>query len=111
MKITLSGNPISVNRLYRGRRFLTSEGEAVKYGYAAEAYNQYRKKPMKGGLKVSVFFTFADRRKHDIDNCLKAVLDSMSGILWEDDSQISELHVFKSLATEPSIEIWCTEIK
>jgi Holliday junction resolvase RusA-like endonuclease len=36
----------------------------------------------------------------DVDNCAKAVLDSLNGIAWEDDAQVSRLVVEKSYGTE-----------
>jgi len=32
-----------------------------------------------------------DKRKRDLDNILKALLDAMQGSLYEDDSQIDQL--------------------
>lgn len=34
------------------------------------------------------------KRKADIDNFHKLVLDAMSGIVYEDDNQIKELHTY-----------------
>lgn len=36
----------------------------------------------------------------DLDNCAKAVLDSLNGIAWVDDSQVSRLVVEKSYGSE-----------
>ena len=36
----------------------------------------------------------------DLDNCAKAVLDSLNGVAWVDDSQVSRLVVEKSYGTE-----------
>lgn len=108
MKITIPGNPISVNQLYRGRRFLTRDGEAAKFTYKSEAWSQWRKKPIGKGIPVSleVIFYFPDARRHDIDNCLKGLLDSLTGVCWEDDSQITELHVWKYVdVKKPRVEL------
>lgn len=35
----------------------------------------------------------------DIDNLAKAVLDACNGVLWIDDSQITELHAYKHYGT------------
>ena len=42
--------------------------------------------------------------KPDLDNLLKC-LDSANGILWEDDSQIVEIHATKKFAKEGYIEM------
>lgn len=31
----------------------------------------------------------------DIDNATKALFDSLNGIVWKDDAQIVELHIYK----------------
>eukprot|EP01038_Epipyxis_sp_PR26KG_P017938 gene17938-25100_t len=36
-----------------------------------------------------------DKRKRDIDNVLKILLDAMHGIIYIDDSQIIELNIKK----------------
>jgi Holliday junction resolvase RusA-like endonuclease len=41
------------------------------------------------GLKIDVY---RPRKSGDLDNTLKAILDSMSGHLYEDDRQVIEIH-------------------
>lgn len=48
-------------------------------------------------VALNVMFYFKDERKRDIDSHLKCLLDSMTGIIYRDDSQITELHVFKEV--------------
>jgi Holliday junction resolvase RusA-like endonuclease len=36
----------------------------------------------------------------DLDNCAKGVLDSLNGIAWDDDSQVSRLVLEKTYGTE-----------
>jgi Holliday junction resolvase RusA-like endonuclease len=49
----------------------------------------FKKKPKSSKLTLP---------RGDVDNFAKAVLDSMNGILWEDDSQIKSLYVTKDWA-------------
>ncbi len=50
-----------------------------------------------------------DRRKHDIDN-IKVLLDALTGIVWEDDGQIVELHTTKVFDKEkPRVEVTIAE--
>lgn len=44
-----------------------------------------------GRLMVIVTAHPPDKRKRDLDNILKALLDAMQGSLYEDDSQIDQL--------------------
>ena len=95
MKIVIPGNPISTNRLYRGRRFLTKEGEQIKDLYACEAYRQYKGKPLTGPVSVKVRVFLATKHRRDLDNILKALFDAMKGILWIDDAQVVSIQAEK----------------
>lgn len=111
--LTLKGSPRTTNTLYatmcRGNfpsRYMTSEGKALKEDYQWQAKSQYRKKPMKGELEVWTTLYLKTKRKADIDNFNKIYFDSLSGIVWEDDSQIVEHHVSKRYdANNPRIEV------
>lgn len=98
--------PLSTNALYRGRRFLTREGKANKEALAWEAKALWRgKPPLTGSIKLTVRLYWPDMRRHDVDN-IKALLDSFSGIFYEDDSQVRELHVTKYFDKEnPRVEV------
>lgn len=48
-------------------------------------------------------------KKPDLDNIIKQ-LDSLNGIVWNDDSQISELYAFKVYHDTPAIQIQVTEL-
>lgn len=48
-------------------------------------------KPYTGRLMLIISVHPPDNRRRDLDNILKALLDAMEGMLYEDDSQIDEL--------------------
>lgn len=48
--------------------------------------------PPDARLAVKATFFRADRRRCDLDNLLKSVLDALTGAAWADDSQVDELH-------------------
>ena len=50
-----------------------------------------------GRIRLEVKFMFKDKRKRDIDNYLKVLIDSIKGVLFEDDDQIYELMVTKEI--------------
>lgn len=102
--ITIEGNPISVNALYRGRRFLTNEGKAMKMTYRTVIWRQWKQKPIEGPVEIIIRLFFKNKKRRDIDGPLKALLDAMTGIVYEDDSQIMDLHVHRSIG-EPRVEI------
>ena len=95
--INIPGNPISVNHMYGGigRRFLTKAGRAAKESSAWEARRQYKGELITTPLSVEITFYFADNRRRDVDNWIKVILDPLTGIVWGDDSQITDLLVHK----------------
>lgn len=55
---------------------------------------------------VSVKIFWPNKRRKDIDNISKSLLDSMAGILYEDDSQVQELHLYRGFDKQnPRIEV------
>lgn len=72
-------------------------------------------KPLEGELVVVLDVPLYGSKGHrrDIDNFSKVLFDAMNGILWHDDSQISEMHVYGNRAKmeSPHIElaVWSKE--
>lgn len=67
-----------------------------------------RIKPLDNELIVNIGLTPPDRRRRDIDNSLKALLDAMqAGGAYHDDSQIVKLCVEKQ---SPCKEVACAEV-
>lgn len=53
-----------------------------------------------------MFFYFGTKRKADLDNFNKLWQDALTGVVYEDDSQICELHLFRKYdKANPRIEI------
>ncbi len=78
-------------RSYRGRVILSAEASAFK-----ETLSQLKPQlGVLGRIQMEFTFTFPDKRKRDLDNYLKVLLDSMKHVFFEDDDQIYELTVTK----------------
>lgn len=91
--------------MYRGRRFLSKEGKDTKDAIAWEIRSQLKFEPLEGSVALTITFYFKNARM-DIDNALKGLLDCMTGLIYRDDRQIVELHVYKKIdKKEPRIEI------
>ena len=59
-----------------------------------------------GELSVSMTFMLPDRRKRDLDNLSKGVLDAMNGVVFEDDRQVIELHLRKQYSKDyPGVRV------
>lgn len=110
MKITLCGNPISTNELYRRHGhiiYMSNKGKRMKESYQWQAKTQCRGfKCLTEPFKVGIKLYFGDNRRRDIDNYNKILLDSLSGIIWKDDRQIQKMSIEKFVDLEnPRIEI------
>jgi crossover junction endodeoxyribonuclease RusA len=46
-----------------------------------------------GPVKVRIAIYWPDRRKRDLDNAAKSICDGMNGVVYADDSQITEMHI------------------
>ena len=95
--------PPSVNHYWRHvvingrpRTLLSKEGRAYKLA-AADAVRQQRRgpsAPLSGRLAIAVTLFPPDRRSYDLDNRLKAVLDSLTTAgVWEDDRYVKIIHL------------------
>jgi Holliday junction resolvase RusA-like endonuclease len=88
--------PPSVNHYLRrvGKKTLISR-EGRKYRKAVEAILFKRAvRPLLGRLAITVDLYPPDRRRRDLDNALKALLDAMQhGGAYHDDAQIDDLHL------------------
>lgn len=49
-------------------------------------------------------------KKPDCDNLAKSVLDALNGIAYNDDSQITSLHVVKEYGTQPKVILQLKEL-
>lgn len=91
--------PPSVNRYWRmvrGMMILSAEARAYKKHVAFECIGQLgcAHEAHKGPVSVSIG-VHRPKRCGDLDNTLKAVLDSIKGIAYDDDSQVVEIHAFR----------------
>ena len=113
MTITLSGEPKSTQHIYRSTcrggfstTYMTPDGKALKEQYQWEARSQWQGKPLDGDVALSITLYFGTKRRADIDNFNKLSLDALTGIVYEDDSQIAEMTLRRAYdKTRPRIEI------
>lgn len=88
--------PPSLNRLYR----INAGGKGVRKSEAGKRYQQavklasLRSQGVEGKVLVTIDVFPPDRRKRDLDNLLKILLDALTkAALIEDDSKIDRLLV------------------
>jgi Holliday junction resolvase RusA-like endonuclease len=111
--IVLTGEPKSTQHIYHSTcrggystTYMTSQGKALKEAYQWEAKAQWKGRPLEGDVALSVTLYFGTNRRADIDNFNKLSLDALTGIVYEDDSQIVELTLRRAYdKARPRIEI------
>jgi Holliday junction resolvase RusA-like endonuclease len=103
MNLELPLIPISVNACWRA-----SKGGHV---YKSKRYREFLKEidtifetieyvKLEGDLILNVEFFCKSKRKRDLDNLLKSLIDSLEGKLFENDSQIVEIHCTKIIGSK-----------
>jgi len=96
---TIKTKPTSVNNRYiisRGKLILSEDYRAAKEAIAWEIQSQFRGEILtEDGLTVNIILHYKDNKRRDVDGCIKQLLDSMTGIVYKDDSQVDELNVTK----------------
>jgi len=98
MKIELPFIPLSVNACWRASR--------SGHVYKSKRYREFLKEmdtffetieyvKLEGELILVVDFECRTKRRRDLDNLLKSLIDSLEGKLFENDYQIVEIHCKK----------------
>lgn len=89
--------PPSTNVYYRnidGKTLISAAGRQYRKDVADQVLIQRGAKLYQGRLGVDIVAHVPDKRRRDLDNILKAVLDSLTHAgVYADDSQIDELNV------------------
>ena len=113
ISFTIQGKPISTNSCYRARVIKTkNSGASMPVVYMTKEGKEYKRKaqeiikqncsgePTDKDLVAYIRLNFKDKRRRDIDNYNKILLDSMTGLIYIDDKQIQELHLYKKYGCE-----------
>jgi len=91
--------PPSMNHYWRnvaGRTLISREGR--QYRQKVVVHRPPFMKPIDGRVKVCITANPPDRRRRDLDNMLKPLLDALTHAqVWWDDSQIDDLHIVRGL--------------
>jgi len=104
MQITLPWPP-SVNTYWRhpttgklaGRHLISEQGRKYREAVRALVLESGRREKFTGPLSVHIEAFPPDRRRRDLDNILKSILDSMTYAgVWEDDYQVEELSISRA---------------
>lgn len=115
LRFTVPGRPVPKGRprlganghVYTPRETQDAEDSI---GWAGRRALRSRK-PVAGPVSVTATFYVADRRRRDLDNLVKTVLDGLNGIAWADDSQVVALSSLVVLdPSNPRTDVTVTEL-
>ena len=100
-KIIMEQTPQSTQHIYGNRcmgkrviRYLKKEGKDYKENLAKIAKEHFRE-PIVGNFVMRIDLLFPDKRRRDVDNYNKIILDALEGIAYIDDKQITTLIIRK----------------
>jgi len=96
VKFTVDGEPRSKQRprVARGRAYTPKETVAAEK-LVAEAYRAASEHLFEHHVIVSIDFFNGNRRRRDLDNMAKLVMDALNGVAFVDDFQVVELNLRK----------------
>lgn len=110
--IVVPGLPPSVNNLYEGMG-KNRHKRAEVVAYQAAVYYQlnnmdYALIPDGEKVRVTIAVWVGDKRKRDLDNMLKVLLDTFKGYLYKDDSIIHRILIYRAGFDKlnPRCELW-----
>jgi crossover junction endodeoxyribonuclease RusA len=107
--------PPTINHYYgvRGKsRYIKKAGLEFRKA-VAEIVAQNKHKLLSGRIQIVIRASPPDKRTRDLDNICKALLDSLTHAgVWEDDKQIDDLHIFRSVVVKGGeIRVIISEMK
>jgi crossover junction endodeoxyribonuclease RusA len=104
LTLTVPGRPVPKARPRMGANghvYTPAETKAAEGAVGWAARGALRStKPTTEPLSITVEFHVADRRRRDVDNLLKTVLDGLNTIAFKDDSQV--VHVDALIVVDPA---------
>jgi crossover junction endodeoxyribonuclease RusA len=99
MQITMQlPEPPSANRIWRngrGRTYLSQAAKDFKAAVLAAALMQRIDRPIFHGPVKLTMTWFRKRKAGDLSNRIKVVEDALNGVVWDDDKQVTEIHVYR----------------
>jgi crossover junction endodeoxyribonuclease RusA len=104
-----------VNSYYKvtrnGQRYLDKKVRLFRALVAESIHEQLPGVTLDESLFMEVYLFPPDRRKRDLDNYMKGLLDALTEAeLWVDDSVVDQLHIFRgAVVSDGSVRIEISE--
>lgn len=104
MTLTLPWPPTTnhLHTVVRGRKILSAKGREYRGAVLAACLEQSAPRLGQARVRVSVIAYPPDRRRRDLDNLHKGILDALTfACIFDDDSQIDELSIIRAYPEAP----------
>jgi len=101
IEIIIPGRPVPAARMTQRGKWIKPNAKrylAFKDMVRWTAWDAMKKAglaPIEGPVAVELKAYINGGRPGDVDNIAKAVFDGLNGVVWYDDRQISEMHVYR----------------
>lgn len=125
------GRPRATVRAGRARLYTPAKTEKYEARVALFAQQAMAGRPVMAGpvaLSVTALFpiptswpkkrqaaaragTEQHTKRPDADNCAKAILDGLNGVVWKDDSQVVTLSIEKRYSDRPGVLVTVKEVR
>ncbi len=110
---TVPGRPVPAVRMtQRGKWVKENAKRYLAYkdsvGWSAKAVHWGL---IRGLVRVEIhLYLTNDKPIGDVDNYAKAILDGLNGVVWVDDTQVAQLHVYRHMAAPQRAEVQVREL-
>jgi len=100
MYFTLPGEPVCKGRprfLRNGATYTDAKTRAAEaaIGWAYREAAGAAARPLAGQVQIGMLFCVGTRRRKDLDNMVKLVMDALNRLAWRDDSQVVSIVAIK----------------
>jgi crossover junction endodeoxyribonuclease RusA len=113
MELTLPWPPSTNHywKSFKGRVVISTEGRLYRKAIIDQVIIQSGVRRFEKDLRIEIEVFPPDKRRRDIDNLLKSLLDSLTHAqVWIDDSQISDLRIFRNKQIAGMVKVRVYEI-
>jgi Holliday junction resolvase RusA-like endonuclease len=69
--------------------YMSAAGKNLKESYQLQAFSQWRRARIAGPVSIDITVYHGTKRRSDWDNFHKLSMDALTGIVWDDDSQVT----------------------
>jgi Holliday junction resolvase RusA-like endonuclease len=121
----IEGDPVPLARHRHGHGHTWDAQKQLKLGMGLQLSNQNNDQPLLSGpLKLTIIFYMpipkhGSKKLHhtphfvrpDLDNMVKMICDVANGVIYKDDSAISEIHAEKHYSNLPRTEFTISELR